>query len=109
MRSDSDVKKAREAMESRIDRDEYPLLLLIWQSKRGALGAVCNEGKDPREADQNLEDVLASGADSADTRSASAVSDSSRGASRELDLGSFIKIQAARNAFAWVMDERDTI
>jgi hypothetical protein len=89
MRSDSDVKKAREAMESRIDRDEYPLLLLIWQSKRGALGAVCNEGKDPREADQNLEDVLASGAD--------------------LDLGSFIKIQAARNAFAWVMEERDTI
>jgi len=89
MRSDSDVQKAREAMESRIDRDEYPLLLLIWQSKRGALGAVCNEGQDPREADQNLEDVLASGA--------------------ELDLSSFIKIQSARNAFAWVMEERDSI
>lgn len=89
MRSTADIKKAREVMEARIDRDEYPLLLLIWQSKRGALGAVCNEGKDPREADQNLEDVLASGAD--------------------LDLPSFVKVQSARNVFAWVNEDLDSI
>jgi hypothetical protein len=91
MRSDESVRKARGVMEDRLeDYHTQPLLRLIFQSKRDALGAVCNQGKDPSEADQNLEQALIETGD-------------------ELDFPSFIKIQSARNAFAWVQEDLDAI
>lgn len=89
MRSDENVAKVREMMQQRLEEARHPLLRLIYQSKRDALGAVCNEGKDPRQADQNLEDALAQ--------------------MDGLDFASFVKVQSARNAFVWVLEERDSI
>lgn len=91
MRSDEAVERARGVMEDRLEEaHKEPLLRLIYQSKRDALGAVCNQGKDPAEADANLEQALIQTGD-------------------ELDFPSFIKIQSARNAFAWVQEEREVI
>lgn len=88
MRETHEIEQARESMEARIERDSHPICLLTWQAKRDTLGAVLN-GNDIEDAEQNLEDALAHAED--------------------LDLPSFVRIQAARNVFAWVRDERDTI
>jgi hypothetical protein len=91
MRDEQTVREARGVMEDRLeDNHQEPLLRLIYQSKRDALGAVCNQGKDPAEADENLEQALIETGD-------------------ELDFPSFVKIQSARNAFAWVQEDREVI
>jgi len=91
MRDQATIEQVREVMQQRAEENTNPILRLIYQSKRDALGAVCNEGKDPRIADANLEQALREVPND------------------ELDLPSYVKIQAARNAFAWVLEERDSI
>jgi hypothetical protein len=87
VRSDDDIAQAREAMEARIDRDEHPILLLIWQSKRDALGAVLNEGKNPSELRQSLWQTMRA----------------------DLTMQQYVKVQSAINVFSWITEQRSTI
>ena len=91
MRDQRHIEKMREAMQQRVEENTNAVLRLIYQSKRDALGAICNDGKDPAKTDQNLENALV------------------EVPSDELDLPSYVKIQAARNAFAWVQEDMETI
>lgn len=89
MRDQRHVETMREAMQQRTEENTNAILRLIYQSKRDALGAICNDGKDPQVTDANLEQALREADD--------------------LDLPSYVKIQAARNAFAWVQEDLDRI
>lgn len=87
MRPRSDLDTAIEAMENRMERDDFPLLLAIYQAKRETLRAIRDEETTPSTVRANTDQALR----------------------KEMDLLSFVKVQAARNAAAWAAGDFDRL
>lgn len=79
MRPVEDIESAREMIDKRMERHNHPLLLAIWRAKWKTLFAIETGETTPARVEQNTHEALLS----------------------DMDLVSYINVQAARNAAAW--------
>lgn len=85
MRDEDAIDTAIEAMENRIERDEFPLLLGIWHAKRDSLRRIKDEGV------ETVEEVLGDAL------------------TEDLGVMQYAQIQGGLNAAAWVRGDLDAI
>jgi hypothetical protein len=87
MRDDKMIERMADALETRLDEKPFPLIGMAVQAKAQTLRAIASGESTAAEIDQRCQEALLD----------------------EMDLPSFIHVQAARNAVAWARSERDEL
>lgn len=88
MRDDEDLEVAKQALENRLEEFEHPLLHAFNQPKREILVGVLHGDEDPRSIIDTMDQELRS---------------------NQMDLGTFVQVQAAKNAANWCLGNLDSI
>ena len=88
MRGEDDLEVAKQALDNRLEEFEHPLLLAFNQPKRDVVIGVLHGDDDPQEVIDAMDEQLRT---------------------KQMDLGTFIQVQAAKNAAAWCAGDLDSI